>query len=186
MMWARLTRTLDSAIARRKQPPALVCRKAAPLALESLEAREVPAIAVQIDYSFDTSGFFSDPSRRAVLQQAVNDVAAHLDAPLAALASSAGNTWSETFFNPSTGQQATIANPSVAANTLVLYVGGRPIGGSEAGVGGPGGYSASGSQSWFDSLHARGPGGTLLWGGSIAFDAGASWYFGSSAGGITT
>ncbi|HXD89405.1 MAG TPA: FG-GAP-like repeat-containing protein [Urbifossiella sp.] len=153
--------------------------------LESLESREVPAITVQLDYSYDASGFFNDPSRRAILQQAVNDIASHLDANLAAIVPSAGNTWSETFFNPATGQQSSIANPSVGANTLTLYVGGRDIGGPEAGFGGSGGYSASGNQAFLNTLSTRGPGGSLLWGGSITFDTSTNWFFGSSTSGLT-
>jgi hypothetical protein len=152
--------------------------------MEVLEARDVPAVTIQLDYSFDASGFFSDPTRRAVLQQAVSDVAANLNASLPAVVPSAGNTWAETFFNPATGQQATVNNPIVGSNTLVVYVGGRVMGGSEAGQGGGGGYSASGSQGWLDSLQARGPGGAFLWGGSIAFDTNTDWYFGSSVAGI--
>ena len=161
-----------------------VCGKPRRLNLETLEAREVPAVVVQLDYTYDSSGFFNDPSHRAVLQQAVNDVAGHIDASLPALVAGPGNTWSETFYSPGTGQQATIANPIVSANTLVVYVGGRGIGGNEAGFGGSGGYSGSGSQAWLNTLSARGPGGALLWGGSITFDSNTNWFFGSSPEGI--
>lgn len=164
--------------------PASKNRPKARLRLEPLEAREVPAVTIQFDYSHDLSGFFNDPSRRAVLQQAADAIASHLDANLPALIAPAGSTWAETFFDPATGQQATVNNPIVGANALVVYVGGRPIGGSEAGVGGSGGYSASGAQGWLNALAARGPGGSLLWGGSIAFDTGTNWWFGSAAAGI--
>lgn len=153
------------------------------LALEPLEPREVPAVTIQFDYTYDSSGFFSDPARRAILEQVGNDIASHLDASLAAIVPGGGNTWTEMFFNPSTGQQATVSNPSLGSNTLVIYVGSRAIGGSEAGVGGTGGYAASGAQSWLDAIKSRGPGFTL-WGGSLSFDSNTNWYFGSSASGI--
>lgn len=54
------------------------------LRLEELESRNVPSIVIQFDYSFDTSGFFNDPGRRAILQKAANDLAGHLDADLTA------------------------------------------------------------------------------------------------------
>jgi hypothetical protein len=153
------------------------------LRLEVLESREVPAIAIQFDYSFDATGFFSDTSRRAVLEQAAHDIAGPLDTALAPIAPAGGNTWSTSFFNPSTGQQATINNPSIPANTIVVYVGARSLGGGAAATGGFGGYRASGTQPWLDSLRNRGPSFTL-WGGSITFDSSRNWYFGTSASGL--
>ncbi|MBN9523374.1 VCBS repeat-containing protein [bacterium] len=154
------------------------------LALERLEARDVPAFAVQIDYSFDTAGFFADPARRAVLQRAVDDVAAQLNTNLPALAPGGGNSWEATFFNPASGAEVRVPNLAVAANTIIVYAGGRNLPGAEAGVGGFGGYTASGSQSWYSTIQSRGPG-FPLWGGALAFDnAGTNWYFGTSAAGI--
>jgi hypothetical protein len=153
------------------------------LRLEVLESREVPAIAIQFDYSFDSTGFFSDTSRRAVLEQAAHDIAGPLDTALAPIAPTGGNTWSTSFFNPSTGQQATINNPSIPANTIVVYVGARSLGGGAAATGGFGGYRASGTQPWLVSLRNRGPSFTL-WGGSITFDSSRNWYFGTSASGL--
>jgi hypothetical protein len=153
------------------------------LSLEGLEAREVPAVAIQIDFTFDTNGFFSDPTRRAILQQAASDIGAHLDANLPALVSGGGNTWTARFFNPATGAEVQVPNLSVAANTIVLFAGGRDLNGSEAGVGGYGGYSASGSQAWYDSI--RGRAGFGLWGGALSFDTvGTNWFFGSTTAGI--
>ncbi|HEX4610246.1 MAG TPA: hypothetical protein VH092_18790, partial [Urbifossiella sp.] len=63
------------------------------LSLEHLEARDVPAITIQIDYSFDANGFFSDPTRRAVLQQAANAIASELTANLPAITPGGGNSW---------------------------------------------------------------------------------------------
>ena len=154
------------------------------LSLEHLEDRDTPAVTVQLDYSFDTFGFFADPVRRAVLERAVNDVASGLDAPLSALTPGNGNTWDATFFNPATGGEVRVPNRSIPANTIVLYVGGRDLSGSEAGVGGYGGYGAGGSQAWFDLIRGRGPGFTL-WGGALAFDTnGTNWFFGNTTDGI--
>src|SRR5882757_1722255 len=106
------------------------CRKPR-LALEWLEQREVPALTIQFDYSFDSAGFFNDPSRRAILQQAANDVASHITTSLNAIAPSGGNYWTATFYNPATGQQAQVGNLTVASDTLVIYAGGRSLGGGE-------------------------------------------------------
>ncbi len=153
------------------------------LSLEGLEAREVPAVTIQIDYSFDANGFFNDPTRRAILQQAANDIAAHLDNTLPALTPGGGNSWSARFFNPATGGEVSVPNLTVGANTIVLFAGGRDLNGAEAGVGGYGGYSASGSQAWFDSI--RGRAGYGLWGGALSFDThGTDWFFGTTTAGI--
>jgi hypothetical protein len=154
-----------------------------PLTLESLESREVPAIAVHLDYSLDAAGFFADPTRRAVLQQAANDIAAHLDANLPALIPGGGNNWTARFFNPATGNEVQLANLAIPANTIVLYAGGRDLNGAEAGVGGYGGYGASGSAAWLTAIQTRGPFG--LWGGGLAFDTnGTDWFFGTTTAGI--
>jgi hypothetical protein len=170
---------------RKSNPP--VRRKPRPLgAVEQLEAREVPAVTIQIDYSFDAAGFFKDPARRAVLQAVANDIGSHLNASLAPLASTDGNTWSASFFNPATGQQVTVPNLSVAADTIVVYAGGRAMPGTESGVGGNGGYSATGSQAFLNALKSRNPGGYSIWGGSVAFDTTTSWFFGTSTSGLTS
>ena len=186
-MWNWLTQLVPAVLATRKSAPKTRrrVRRPGPLALEWLEAREVPAVAVQIDYSFDTSGFFNDPTRRAILQQAATDLGSRLGGSLAGINPGGTNTWTTTFFNPATGQQTTIANPTVGANTITVYAGGRDMTGGEAGVGGNGGYSASGSQGWLDSLRNRGQSGYSIWGGSVAFDTtGTNWFFGSSAAGL--
>lgn len=155
------------------------------LDLETLEAREVPAISILIDYSHDTTGFFlNNPTAQATLQTAANDLAAQLSASLPAINPGGGNTWSESFFDPSTGQEVSVNNPSVAANTIVVYAGARVLGGDQVSVGGFGGYSATGTQAWQNALTSRGPLGTLLWGGSVAFDTTTNWYFGTSAAGL--
>jgi len=163
--------------------PVPACRGAR-LKLEQLEAREVPAINVVLDYSFDSTGMFNDANRRAVLQSAVNEVANNLTANLSAIAPSGSNTWSISFFNPGTGAQTTINNPTLSANTLTIFVGGRAIGGSQAGFGGSGGFAASGSQTWLNTLTSRGPGGSMLWGGSITFDTATNWFFSTNLNGI--
>jgi hypothetical protein len=158
-------------------------RRTSVLRFEALEARDLPSIAIQLDYSHDASGFFaSHPQAEATLQAVATQMGNGLSANLSAIAPAGGNTWNETFFDPATGAQTTIANASVAADTLVIYVGARPLTGSEAGYGGYGGYNASGSQAWLDAVQSRGWGGFAPWGGSITFDSTQNWYFGLAAG----
>ena len=181
MWFSRPARLAPPHTHRRQPKPA---RPPGTLVLERLEGREVPAVTIQFDYSYDTSGFFNDPAKRAVLQQVANDVGSQLTSQLAAIAPGGGNVWNESFINPVTGQLSTVTNPVVPANTIVVYVGGRPMGGGEAGEGGGGGYGASGSNAWFDVIRTRGAGGFAPWGGSIAFDPTANWYTGTSAAGL--
>jgi hypothetical protein len=74
------------------------------------------------------------------------------------------------FTNPATGGTGRVGNAALPANTLVVYVGARELGGSTVGAGGPGTYSASSSGAFQSLLAARTPGGST-WGGSVAFDS---------------
>ena len=115
------------------RPAGATARRAAPR-LEVLEGREVPAVLIQVDYSYDT-GFFSNPDARAVMEQAAAELGNSISANLTAIVPAGGNTWTATFFNPVTGAQATIPNMTVGANTIKVFVGSRGMGGSEAGYG---------------------------------------------------
>jgi hypothetical protein len=170
-------------------------RRVRRLEIEPLEARACPSITVQIDYSLDTQGFFSPPLRRQLLQAAADSLAAHFTDSLQAVTPGGGNTWSITFPHPATGAQQSVANPIVPANTILVYAGGRPdLGGGTVGEGGPGGFSASGTQAFLDLAQARGQAGALgpsssrsdigLWGGAITFDSDLGWHFGFSTVGL--
>ncbi len=157
-----------------------------PLDLECLEARVVPAINIVVNYSLDLlanggSGFFENhPAAEATMNEVAQEMGQRISANLASLSNSGGNTWSALFFNPETGNTITVSNLNIAANTIVVYVGGRSMTGSEAGQGGPGGYSWSGSASWGSLVATRGWSGFSTWGGSIAFDTTETWHFGMS------
>ncbi|MCI0703663.1 MAG: hypothetical protein L0241_21505 [Planctomycetia bacterium] len=156
----------------------------AALKLEALESREVPAILIQVDYTYDTGFFRNNPEARATMERVAAELGNSISANLSAIIPSGGNTWTATFFNPGTGSQAALPNLAVGANTIRLFVGGRPLGGSEAGFGGPGGYSASGSQAWLNTLRTRGWSGFSLWGGSITFASNSNWHFGQTTAGL--
>src|SRR5580698_3465938 len=139
------------------------------LGLEQLEDRDVPSITIQISYAYDTSGFFkNNPTAQATLQLAANDLASAINTSLAAITPSGTNTWDESFYDPANGQIVMVNNPTVAANTIVVYAGARSLGSSQASEGAFGGYGISGTQAWVNQLQSRSPGwGSLLWGGSI-------------------
>jgi hypothetical protein len=160
------------------------------LNLETLENREVPAVGITVDYSYDLranggSGFFEDrPDAKVVLNQVAQEMGQRISSNLSAITPSGTNTWTASFFNPVTGGQATIPNLNVPANTLIVYAGARPMSGGEAGVGGYGGYGWSGSSSWGSTVQTRGVSGFATWGGSIAFDTTKNWHFGLTTAGL--
>ena len=162
--------------------------------LEPLEDRTYLSIAIQFDYSQDAQGFFTDPARRAVLQQAADTIVSQFNNTLTAIVPSGGNTWTAIATNPATGQELDVPNLIVPANTLIIYAGGQALPGSTLGIGGSGGYNDSGSQSWVDTVQSRGQAGALSsppsafspWGGSITFDTKANWYFGTTTAGLTS
>jgi hypothetical protein len=156
------------------------------LKLERLESREVPAILIQLDYSRDTSGFFNNAEARATLERVASDIGNTLTANLAALAPGGANTWTATFFDPSTGNTVNLQNLSVGANTIHLFVGARNLPGTTAGFGGFGGYSMRGSGAWMNLVQSRGNTGFATWGGSITFDTTQNWHFGTSTAGLDT
>ena len=150
-----------------------------------------PSLHIVFNTQYDASGFFSShPQALADMNLAAAAYSQFADS-LAAIVPSGGNSWSEIFNNPGTtgGPQVTVNNASVAANTLTVYIGGRSdVSGTELGEGGPGGWHASGSQNWLNTVSARGQSGALSntptdfapWGGAITFSSTANWNFSTS------
>ncbi len=167
--------------------------------LAPLEPRTLLTLTIEFNYSDDTAGFFTkNPTAVSLLQEAASADLADITTNLAAITPSGGDTWAETFPDPATDQNQTVTNPTVPANTIIIYVGGGNLSGnSEAGLGSTGGYTANsstGDQSWLNTVAARGQAGALAtpatafgpWGGSIAFDDSGTtnWYFNASISGI--
>jgi hypothetical protein len=148
-------------------------------------------LTARIDYSLDTNQFFTTP-RRQLLQAAVDSVMGWMNDNLTAIQPSGQNSWTASFLHPSTGQVTTRANMTVAANELVIFAGSRAMPGPQLGAGGPGGFSGQGDPAFLSNLQSRGQG-TVSgnnasdfgpWGGSLAFDTTANWYFGTDPSGI--
>jgi hypothetical protein len=163
--------------------------------LEWLEDRCLPSVTIQFDYSHDVNGFFNDPARRTLLEQAGQTISSQLGDTLTAISPSGSNTWSAQFDDPGTGSRISINNLNVPANTLILFVGGHPLtNGNEVGLGEFGGFQASGTTAWLDTVAARGQNGALSspptdfgpWGGAVAFDTHTNWYFGSDTSGLNS
>lgn len=163
--------------------------------IESLEPRELLTISFQFDYRFDSTHFFDVSARRTALEQAGHLVADQFGDSLAAIQPSGTNRWTPNITSPSTGLTTALpSNTAVAANQILVFVGGRNI--NSLGIGGPGGYSSSGSTSWLNTVKTRGQAGaasstsptdTSPWGGSVTFDsAGVNWFFGSTTAGLNS
>jgi len=161
-------------------------------AVATLESRVLLAITIELRYELDSNNFFDTQAKKDLLQLAANNIASRLNDSLSAIQPSDTNHWSAQFFNPATGALQSMPDLVVAANTLVIYVGGRALNGNERGFGGPGGYSWSGTTNWGSTVEGRGQAGTLAliptdtspWGGAITFDTRANWFFGSTTTGL--
>ena len=149
----------------------------------------------QFDYSYDTSGFFTD-SRRAVLETAASYLEARIEDNLAAIPASSGQqTWKPVFNNPATGSQLQLTGISIPSQTLVIYAGARDIGGGTlAQATAATSVTAFGGASgdpWRATVFGRGQSGVDIyptiepntstdfgpWGGSISFSTAFNWYF---------
>jgi hypothetical protein len=98
------------------------------------------AVTIDIDYSYDSSGFFTaNPEAKVALEKAATDVGAAITRSLPAVTTStftgtsgSGTVqiqWSLQFNNPSTGDAVTLNSFSFAADHFTVYVGARTISG---------------------------------------------------------
>ncbi len=157
---------------------------ARPLAVLTLEDRVTPALAFAFDYSLDRTGFFNNPAARAALERAAADLGAPITSTPAAITPGGVNTWTAVFDDPSApGSQLQRTNLSIPAGTQYIFAGGIPDSAGEAGLGGYGGFSVTGSRSWQQAVRSRGQGGFAVWGGSISFDVSQGWYYGADPAG---
>ncbi len=193
-----------------------------------LAAQPAVAITIQIDYSYDTSNFFGSGNpqgatggaqAKAALEAAASFYSTILTDSFSAIQTPAqfhssqsdGQVtwhWTENFNNPTTNSSVVVTDATIAANQYIVYAGARGLSGSEAGFGGPGGFSWSSnptgsfSQSEINQITAttaafqnqvetRGqPSGFSRWGGTVTFDNDGSttWFFnhlGTPSGNLT-
>jgi hypothetical protein len=145
-------------------------------------------IDIVFDYSYDTSGFFSNSLRKSLMESAANVFETRITDTLGAITSSGNNHFNPNFENPSTGSTTTLSNYSVGLNQITVFVGGSSLSGNTLGHGGPGGFGGGGDQAFINSI-SRGQSGYLNasdtdfgpWGGSISFNSGFNnWYFDST------
>jgi len=149
-------------------------------------------LTARVDYSLDDNNFFDTQQKRALFESAIDSVVSRLGDDLAAITPTPpANNWGASFRHPAYGYLTTENNLSIAANEIVIYAGGRNLGGT-LGVGGPGGFSASGSGPFLETVRARGEGDVSgqsadefgPWGGAITFNTTTDWHFGETPVGL--
>lgn len=156
---------------------------------------KVHAITIEIDLSTDTSGFLGSgnpagPVAGAQAQAAFRAASAFFESiltdDLAAITPSNGNTWVRRYSHPATGQFVSETNRVVPANTFVLFVGARDLGGGTLARTTEVQTQAQGPALWQQTVLYRGQTTAPLndlgpWGGSIAFDINSAWHFDHTA-----
>jgi len=176
------------------------------------------AINIVLDYSRDTQDFFgsgnpdgaaSGAQAKATMEFAADffstlleDTFSSIQTPptfySTAFDGEATWQWTNNFTHPGTGSTWTDTNSTIAADEYRVYVGGRSLGGSTLGQGGPGGFSWSSSPSggftnaeinelntitadFSAAVVDRGTtdGGFSAWGGGVTFDNDGStnWHY---------
>ena len=150
-------------------------------------------LSIRIDYSMDSAGFFGSQQRRDSLQFAANSIISKFSDQLTAIQPTGVDQWTAKFLNPATGAQDTRNNLVIVANEILIFAGARVLNSGELGRGEKGGFSASStSQSFVDTVKARGQTGALLstatdfgpWGGTVAFSSTANWHYGLTTDGL--
>jgi hypothetical protein len=151
-----------------------------------------PALAqpnIVLDYTYDTNNFFgaAGSAPRLALQAAADRLQARLGDTLSAITPGGVNSWTATFDHPGNGTTVNLSNPTIALNEIRVFAGGRDLASPTLGIGGPGGFSAGGTQAFFNAI-GRGQYDPLSsaasqtdfapWGGAITFDTvGTTWNF---------
>ncbi|MCA9186787.1 MAG: hypothetical protein R3E01_21215 [Pirellulaceae bacterium] len=167
-------------------------RRIGRVGVEDLETRAMMAITATINYNYDTNNFFNSQAKKDVFESAVSAVVDLLGDDLSAITPGGSNSWSAIFTHPGTGASQSVSNPTIPADTIVIYAGGRNLG-TTLGTGGPGGFSASGTGSFLNTIATRGESNTNgvsatdfgPWGGSVTFNTTTNWYFGTAESGLT-
>ena len=160
------------------------------LLLSLVIAPPLPALTIKIDYTYDATNFFNTQAKRDAVEAVAKFYGDMIQDSLLRIdeAEYPGNTWTAVTTYPATGGTLNLPGLVVPANTIIVYVGARDLGGNTAGLAGPGGYSASGFNEWFSLLRGRGSAGAsnptaslrtdfAPWGGTMAFDIDSTWNF---------
>jgi hypothetical protein len=151
-------------------------------AITTLQAAN--ALEITFDTSLDTNGFFGQGTEaRTVLEAAGGFFESLLVDDLDAISPGGSNSWQAFYEDPQTGAPVFSFNPSVAADSLTIYVGARDLGGP-LGLATPGSAIFMGGDSaWQATLDSRGEGVNDFgpWGGSLAVADDVVWDYSVSS-----
>jgi hypothetical protein len=181
-----------------------------------IAGKSAPGIMIVPDYTYDTAGFFASATEKAGLEAAAARLSAVITSSLTAVGpagtgTGTGPDWRIGFTHPGTGapfQVSTAASSAtddifmaggpvanvygfggLAADTWILYAGGRSLGGSTAGVGGtstgtnftPGTFADLNGPMRRGVISEMSPTENDIpaWGGSVSFDNDGStvWHY---------
>lgn len=136
-------------------------------------------VAFIFDYTYDTNNFFT-AERRAVVNLAAQSFA-ELAINRPAITPADSNTWNWYVPNPSNfNEEITIANPSIGAGEIRVYLGAQALSASNLGQGGNVAFDGSGNQAWIDLLNSTNS--TLAYkpfGGGLSLNLNTNWYSGT-------
>ncbi|MEM1225090.1 MAG: dockerin type I domain-containing protein [Planctomycetota bacterium] len=156
----------------------------------------------RFDYRYDTGAnrFFDTDTKKELLELAGEILLNRFEDELTAIAPGGSdipgvtNTWTARFNDPrSIETLIELRNLQINENEILVFVAGQDFPEDIRGFGGPGGFSASGSTQFVQSVQGRGQAGALAnprydigpWGGSVGFDTtGANFYFDASPDGL--
>jgi hypothetical protein len=151
------------------------------------------SIRIRVDYQYDTLGFFDQPGSRGALQRAADTLGAWLGDELAAIAPAGQNMFTAIIDHPGTGQIQQIPGLAVGQNEVIVFAGGRALGGVDLALGVAGTFQAAGTADFLETVNQRAqPGAPVtdlgLWGGSLTFDTDKAtrWHFGATTDGLGT
>lgn len=159
------------------------------------------AFDIIFDYTFDTNNFFGAPGsqQRTTLEAAASFFEGIILDDLEDITPSGSNFWRAAFFRPDTGALDSINNLTIAADSILIFVGSKDNGElGPLGEGGAGGLGVSGSAAWANTVIRRGeevhgiitPGTAgddteiAPWGGSLSFNDNAdiNWNYSADTG----
>lgn len=154
--------------------------------VEALEDRRLLTFDIVFDYTYDANGFFNPQGRRDVLEAVASVYESRITDDLTAITPGGIDTWTAIFDDPSSGSRVELNNLTIPADTVVVYVGARPISSGLA-LGGPGGFRSFATAAFNENLATRGEPGVdpdgdqdtdfAPWGGTITYDSASNWNF---------
>ena len=125
-------------------------------ALGAVVMQAAAGLTIEIDYTFDSNDFFDDPVVRTALEAAAAFYEDRIQDTLLGFDSDADvggeNNFRASFTNPSTGSGMVLENFDLAADTILVVVGARDLGGNILGRGWPRWLQRAGRPNLFGYL----------------------------------